>query len=127
MMTGFVYFGHAFIEINFLRQNGATTPVEFVIDTGFTWYLTLPLSDVAVLGLPYEGEMDVELADESFTKASIYTGTILWHGQARKVPVLATGERPLLGLALLKDNNVNIDFVENGIVTIAARLEAAAP
>ena len=116
-MTGYVYFGHAIIEVSFQRQ-GVNAPVEFVIDTGFTWYLTLPLSDVAVLGLPYEGEMEVDLADESSTKVGVYTGAILWHGQRREVPVIATGERPLLGLALLKDNDLYVNFTENGVVTI---------
>ena len=96
-------------------------PVEFVIDTGFTWYLTLPLSDVSVLGLPYEGEMDVDLADGSSAKVGVYTGIILWHGQKRKVPVIATGERPLLGLALPKDNDLTVNFTENGAVTITPR------
>ena len=44
-----------------------------------------------------------------------------------EVEVIATGERPLLGLALLKDNNVHIEFTENGIVTIAPRQSIAAP
>lgn len=52
MMTGYVRFGHAFLEVSFLRNSGAAVPVEFVIDTGFTTSLTLPLADVAALGLP---------------------------------------------------------------------------
>ena len=125
-MTGYIYRGHALIEIAFVRQSGSDVPVEFVIDTGFTGYMTLPLRDVAVLGLPFDREIDADLADGSSIKALIYIATILWHGQPRRVEVIATGERPLLGLALLKDNNVNIDFTENGSVTIAPRTQTAA-
>ncbi len=126
MMTGFIYFGHALIEIDFLRHNGGIIPIEFVIDTGFTWYVTLPPSDIAALGLPYKGEISVDLADESSAKAGIYTDALLWHGQARRVPVLSVGDRPLLGLALLNENKVNIDFTENGTVTITPRPQSAA-
>ena len=126
MMTGHVQFGHAFLKVSFLRQDGVAVPVEFVIDTGFTSYLTLPLSDIATLGLTLSDVTDVDLADGSKISVRVYDAVILWHGEGLEVEVIATGERPLLGLALLKDNNVNIEFTENGIVTIAARLELAA-
>ena len=36
----------------------------------------------------------------------------------RTVNVLATGERPLLGTALLKGNELVVQFEESGLVTI---------
>lgn len=59
MMTGHVEFGHAFLKVLFLRQGGDVVPVEFVIDTGFTSYLTLPPSDIAALGLSLSDITDV--------------------------------------------------------------------
>jgi hypothetical protein len=34
------------------------------------------------------------------------------------VPVLATGEKPLLGTALLKGFDLSIHFIEGGLVSI---------
>ena len=122
MMTGYVQFGHAFLEVAFLRQGLPSVPIEFVIDTGFTSYLTLPPSDIAALGLPVSDVIDADLADNSKISVRVHEAMILWHGEPLELEVIATGERPLLGLALLKDNNVNIDFTENGVVTITPRL-----
>ena len=123
MMTGYVQFGHAFLEVSILRNSGAAVPVEFVIDTGFTTALTLPSADVAALGLPLLKETVAYLADESAILTKVYVAVILWHGQPRRVEVIATGERPLLGLALLKDNDLHVNFTENGVVTITPQLQ----
>ena len=122
MMTGYVRFGHAFLELSFLGGNDGIVPVEFVIDTGFTSYLTLPLADVTALGLALSDVIEADLADGSKISVSVYDAVIFWHGEELELEVIAMGERPLLGLASLRDNDVNIEFVENGAVTIAPRL-----
>ena len=118
MMVGYVQYNHAFVQVNFLRQNGSPVPVECVVDTGFTSHLTLPLSDVAVLALPFQRYIEVYLADNSATLVAVHNAVILWHGDPMELEVIATGERPLLGLALLKDNDLHVNFTENGVVTI---------
>ncbi|MEG3954570.1 hypothetical protein [Microcoleus sp. herbarium2] len=42
MISGIVTDRHAIVALTFLLPSGATFPIEFVIDTGFTDYLCLP-------------------------------------------------------------------------------------
>lgn len=46
MISGIVTDRHAVVSLTFLLVNNATFPVEFVIDTGFTDELCLPLEAV---------------------------------------------------------------------------------
>jgi hypothetical protein len=43
---------------------------------------------------------------------------ILWNGVEREVRVLATGRRPLIGTALLDQQELVIQFTKGGLVTI---------
>ena len=44
--------------------------------------------------------------------------TILWDGVLRRVRVLATGKRPLLGMSLLHGSKLQIECAENGQVLV---------
>jgi hypothetical protein len=53
-MTGIVLDLHALLPVTFLLgENGTPITLEFVIDTGFTGYLTLPEEAIISLQLPY--------------------------------------------------------------------------
>jgi clan AA aspartic protease len=71
--------------------------IAFVVDTSFAGALTLPVAAVTALGLPYVGQLDAHLADNSRARVSIYEAAIIWDGQQTLVAVLAMGNRPLLG------------------------------
>ena len=94
MMIGSVINLHALLNIRFLRIDGSYHDLEFVVDTGFTGFLTLPSQDVAVLGLPLVYHTRAHLADHSEIRLPVHDGTILWNGTELHVNVLATGERP---------------------------------
>ena len=118
MMQGSVVNLHALLHIRFRLTDGSYRDVEFVIDTGFTGFLTLPPQEVAALGLPFAYHTRAYLADHSEVRLPVHEGTILWSAEELSINVLATGERPLLGTALLKGHELMVQFAENGLVTV---------
>lgn len=118
MISGIVIDRHAVVSLTFLLPNGSTFPIEFVIDTGFTDYLCLPPEAVTLMRLPFLYDLPVNLADNSEVSLAVHQATIFWDGTERDVRVFATGRRPLIGTALLNEQEIVIQFTENGLVTI---------
>jgi clan AA aspartic protease len=117
VISGIVTDRHAIVTLTFLLQNGSV-PIEFVIDTGFTDYLCLPPEAVALLRLPFLYHLSVNLADNSEILVAVHEAIILWDGEEREVRIFATGRRPLIGTALLNEQELVIQFTEGGLVTI---------
>lgn len=61
--------------------------VEAVIDTGFNGWLSLPSNLIDQLGLPWLTRGRVTLADGSEQECDVYSATVIWDGQPRRVPV----------------------------------------
>lgn len=118
MISGTVTNRHAVVAVTFLLPNGSRFPIEFVIDTGFTDYLCLPAEAVALLGLPFSYDTPANLANDSEVLLAVHEAIILWDGEERQVRVCATGRRPLIGTALLSEQELAIQFAEGGLVTI---------
>ena len=118
MTSGIVTFRHAIVSVQFRCDNQPDVPIECVIDTGFTDFLCVPKQFVTALGLQFEYNMRANLADNSNVLLPVYRATILWNGKERTVRVLATGERPLIGTALLDGCELVIQFTEGGLVTV---------
>ena len=118
-MIGRVEDLQAVLSVAFRRGVGQPDiAIDFVVDTGFTGFLTLPLAAVTVLGLPFLGSTPASLANDETVTLSLYGATIIWDGVERYVKVLATGKRPLLGTALLAGTEVVMQFHEGGLVTV---------
>jgi clan AA aspartic protease len=117
MISGIVTDRHAIVSLTFRLVNGTIFPIEFVIDTGFTDHLCLPLEAVNLLGLPFLYNLPANLADNSSVFLPVYQAIILWDGMERDVRVFATGRRPLLGTALLNEQKLMIEFTEGGLVS----------
>ncbi len=118
MMQGFVSRRKALFPVTFRLPGQPDFMLEFVVDTGFSEFLTLPLAAVTAMQLPFLYPMDAGLADGSAIQISVYSATILWNGYERKISVVATGRRPLLGTALLDDQELRVRFRENDLVTV---------
>jgi clan AA aspartic protease len=99
-------------------EENLDTEIEFVVDTGFEGFLTLPPDRVAEFGLPYIAKIRANLADNSRITTNAYAMKIVWNSVERDVVVLATGRRPLIGTALLEDYHLSIDFFEGGTVLV---------
>lgn len=117
-MTGTVENFRALISVPPRRAGPPDIALEFVIDTGFVGFLTLPVAAVQALGLPYKYDTPANIADDSVVYFPVYGATIVWKGVERNVPVLAMGKRPLLGMALLDGNKLVSECREGGKVHI---------
>ncbi|MBC8135625.1 MAG: clan AA aspartic protease [Fibrella sp.] len=92
--------------------------IEFVVDTGFAGYLTLPIAAVQALALPQVREIAANRADNSTIVVNVHESTVLWHGAERVVEVLAMGKHSLLGMLLLDGSEMNIQFADGGLVSL---------
>jgi clan AA aspartic protease len=118
VISGIVTNGQATVLLTFLLSNGSRLPIEFVIDTGFTGELCLPLEAVSLMGLTFRHDTTANLADNSEVLLPLHEATIIWDGAQKEVLVIATGRRPLLGTALLDEQELVIQFTAGGLVTI---------
>jgi hypothetical protein len=48
----------------------------------------------------------------------VHEAIVLWNSEEREILIVATGRRPLLGTALLDEQELVIQFTEGGLVTI---------
>lgn len=58
------------------------------------------------------------LADGITRNVSSFRGRVLWEGLERPVRVIASGDQPLIGMALLNGYRIMIDAVDGGGVTV---------
>lgn len=119
MISGIVNDRHALVTVTFRTRNRSNLPIEFLIDTGFTDQICLPLETVTSLGLRFRYAISVSLADGSEVTLPVHEGIVIWNGVEQRIRVLATGIRPLLGTALLEDCELIVHFKEGGMVKIA--------
>ncbi|MBC7808992.1 MAG: clan AA aspartic protease [Akkermansiaceae bacterium] len=117
-MEGVVRKLQAVIGIPFSILGRPDIVIEFVVDTGFSGELLLPKEAVEILGLPYQIDVMSTLADGVSRRVALHKATISWNGELLDVGVLATGNRPLLGTALLADHRLEIEFDEDSIVHV---------
>lgn len=120
MMRGATRRRQGILPITFRLPGQPNLILEFVVDTGFTEFLTLPVAAVASLRLPYSHDYPAYLADGSIVQMNIHLATILWNGVEREVTVLATGRRPLVGTMLLDEQELRVRFHEGDLVSVQA-------
>ena len=108
----------AWATIEAIDAGGRPRPVEVVLDTGFTGYLTLPEETIRQLGLPSAGRRTYELANGESFEFEAYLAPVRWHGRSTDAVVLRSDSVPLLGMELLWGSRVTVDAVERGEVSI---------
>jgi clan AA aspartic protease len=118
VISGIVTSRQATVILTFLLSNGSRVPIEFVIDKGFTGELCLPLEAVSLMGLTFRHDTFANLADNTEVSLPLHEATVLWDSVERDVLIVATGRRPLLGTALLDEQELVIQFTDGGLVTI---------
>ncbi len=118
MINGRISEGKATIPVTFRLPSQPDFSIDFVIDTGFNGYLTLPPQAVNAMNLPLYSSISARLADGSETVLSVHLATIIWDDVEKVIPVLASGYKPLLGVALMEEYHLEIDFEENGLVSL---------
>ena len=119
MITGQVVAGREVVILLTLQgTQGQMTTLDAIVDTGFTGFLTLPLSQIAQLGFSYEGIIDARLGDGRAAEFDMFAGTVLWDGYVRTGIVLAVEGTPLVGMALLRGSRLTVEVSDGGMVTI---------
>lgn len=93
-------------------------PFDATVDTGFTGFLTLQPDAISQLGLPLVINRPAVLADGAIGHYDVHVGRVVWHGEERIVPVYSIDSDPLVGMALLWNSRLTMDFTANGLVTI---------
>ena len=89
-----------------------------VVDTGFSGFLTIPEDVAADLSLLFNGMARVVLADDSEVYMRMYTATVLWDGVPRTIVAHASPGVPLIGVGMLVDHSLHINFEPAGDVLV---------
>ncbi|MCY4558417.1 MAG: aspartyl protease family protein [Chloroflexi bacterium] len=97
-----------------------TESISFIIDTGATGSMVLPLEIVDRLNLSQSIDEYVRVtqADGSSDRYGLYVAHVMWHGSLKQVEVVAFGPAPLIGMGLLQGSNLSVDAIPGGLVTI---------
>lgn len=127
MIYGRLIAGRATVPVIFNLPGQPDFSLDFVIDTGFNDYLTLPPQAVSVMNLPLDSSIRARLADGSQVLLPIHLATIVWDNEEKIVPILASGNKPLLGTAMMKGYHLEIDFEDNGLVSLEKISPSLAP
>lgn len=120
MIQGSVTKNRPTVPLTFLLPGHPPFRISFVVDTGFSEFLTLPPQAVEAMELPYVGELQAWLADGTPRAVPVHRAQIRWHEGPREVLVaVMENKMPLLGMALLRESRLVVDCYEMGIVEIA--------
>lgn len=110
----------AAVTVTILDSNGGPRTTEARIDTGFSGDLTLPKASIEQLGLRLVTRAsNYRVGSGAMTAFNAYEGTIRWHSGIRQITVLESEIFPVIGVGLLWENRLSIDFVTGGSVTVA--------
>lgn len=120
MMQGFVNQSREATVTVAVGDSNAPKMVEAVIDTGFTGFLSLPLSIITPLRLPWHFRDMGTLGDGSEVIFDMYKATVIWDGKTQIIDVAASEAAPLIGMSLLYGFKVQMEVMEGGVVIIKA-------
>lgn len=109
------------ITLTVQGPSGQTRDIDAVVDTGFNGFLTLPITLVAELGLPYVSIGRATLADGSEISYDVHDVTVLWDAQPRVIEAAVADTTPLVGMMLLDRHNLNIEVENGGRVLVRAK------
>jgi len=116
MIEGHFRDGHPRVALEIGEES-----VSFLIDTGFWGDMALP-QDLAqrLCGRP-NGVRIRRLADGRRIRVPTHEFELGWQGKDRLTEVLALGDEPLIGTALLEGNDLHVEVGEGGRVLIEPR------
>ena len=92
--------------------------IDFVLDSGFTGFLSLSSALVRQLGLSSRGIQKGLLADGTASIFRLVTVNVIWNGSPRTIEAQILGE-PLIGTRMLKGYELRAKFELNGEVAIS--------
>jgi clan AA aspartic protease len=78
MIYGRLIAAKATVPVIFRLPQQPEFSLDFVIDTGFNGYLTLPPQAVSAMNLPLYSSTPIRLADGNEALSAIHLATIVW-------------------------------------------------
>jgi clan AA aspartic protease len=100
------------------RPDGRPLQIEAILDTGFSGFLTLPLSVIESLRLTWVYRQQGMLADGRLHTFDVYAVSIAWDGSERVIEVEEVNIDPLIGMSLLADYRLTVEVRAGGNVQI---------
>ena len=104
--------GRALLTLRARPTSGSET-VDLVVwvDTAFDGELVIPLDAIRDMALPQSAAVQATLADGTTVILETFDCELAWFGQWRQVEVVANeGILPLLGVGLLRDRKLTVDY-----------------
>ena len=122
MTSGFISeFGEVVVPIDIFDQRGRLRRVEAIVDTGFDYFLALPVQLIQSLGLVWVGRRRMRVATEQTERFESFAAEVWWFGARRPVYVLQTQSEILIGTSLLWESQLTVQFWEGGSVNVLPR------
>src|SRR5713101_5617801 len=118
MITGVVQYEEGRIRLRVKGLRAREQEVEAVIDTGYTGSLTLPPTLIQALGLRWQTQGRVRLADGSPCIFNVFEAKVVWDGKMRQILVDEADTDPLVGMRLLRGHELKMQVHSRGKVTI---------
>lgn len=106
------------VKLRVLGANGDERELEFVGDTGFNGFVTLPASLVSEFAYEHVCVGFATLADGREEAFDVYDAKVLWEGQPREIEADATEADPLVGMAMLEGYDLQVRVAVGGEVRI---------
>ena len=106
------------VRMRLRGPGGVESEVDFIVDSGFTASLTLPMAQITALGLGRDSASSAVLADGSIREFNLFAAELAWDGTWRAVIISAIGNEALLGMRLMTKHKLVIDVVPGGLVEI---------
>lgn len=100
--------------------NGQVLTVDFVLDTGFSGYMTLTEAEVVSLELKSAAASKYRFANSNEETLPTYTAYTTWDEQPLKILIVQLKESRLIGMSLLSGSTLSLEATADGNVTIDA-------
>jgi clan AA aspartic protease len=110
--------GRALVALEVRKSSGKpSSELTVWIDTAFTGELVVPRESIEHLGLPQSSAITASLADGSEVVLDTYSCIVKWFDEERLVEVVENaGKFPLLGIGMLQDRRLEIDYRSRTVV-----------
>ena len=92
--------------------------IEFILDTGFEGFLSLPRAVVDALDAVYLGDRPVAFADGLVRTRPFDQIMLEWQEDLRPIEIIVLDGKPLLGVDLIEESFLQAETTDGGEVSI---------